>query len=375
MYFTIMFTLTWPHCIGQSRIKEVLEAAIANRSLGHAYLFSGDEGAGKFAAALDVTLSLLCESTAKRPCLACPSCKKVMEYSHPDFHLIMPVILGTEHKSDGDLNAKGWAVIAERAKERIRDPYSAADRSKAPSIPVDWIREVTHTIRGGSYSGGVNVAILDCVDSLKAESANSMLKILEEPPPGTVLLLLTDRISEVLPTIVSRCQIVRFAWLSPDEIRAELVCRFGEEAASADGGITDTGSLGKSLELYRNPAAGVIADAAAFLDLCGEGSWMEIAKRIDDMADWKDLARYEKFFAVIMDLVREAFLQELPASGNVFLAKPVWRAKKSLTNAQVAATLEICGRSIAAVRGYAGILLVLSNSAIALAEVFGGKKQ
>lgn len=287
----------------------------------------------------------------------------------------MPVILGTEHKSDGDLNAKGWAVIAERAKERIRDPYSAPDRSKAPSIPVDWIREVTHTIRGGSYSGGVNVAILDGVDSLKAESANSMLKILEEPPPGTVLLLLTDRISEVLPTIVSRCQIVRFAWLSPDAIRAELVCRFGEEAASADGGITDTGSLGKSLELYRNPAAGVIADAAAFLDLCGEGSWMEIAKRIDDMADWKDLARYEKFFAVIMDLVREAFLQELPASGNVFLAKPVWRAKKSLTNAQVAATLEICGRSIAAVRGYAGILLVLSNSAIALAEVFGGKKQ
>jgi hypothetical protein len=142
-----------------------------------------------------------------------------------------------------------------------------------------------------------------------------------------------------------------------------------------DGSIADTGSLRKSLELFRNPAAGVIADAAAFLDLCGEGSWMEIANRIDEMVDWKDLARYEKFFAAIMDLVREAFLQELPASGNVFLAKPAWRARKSLTHAQVAAILEICGRSIVAVRGYAGILLVLSNGAIALSEVFGGKKQ
>jgi DNA polymerase III delta' subunit len=377
MYFMLMIdSFVWPHCIGQTRIKEVLEAAIVNDSLGHAYLFSGDEGCGKFAAALDVALGLLCENPKVRPCLACPSCRKVRDYAHPDFHIIMPVVLAKEHKSDGDLSASGWEEVARCAKERISEPYSMADHEKAPSIPVDWIREVNHTIQGGAHGAGMNVAILDGVDVLNREAANSMLKLLEEPPPGTVLLLLTSRMSEVLPTIVSRCQILRFAWLSPKEIRDELARRFGaEETAEADSSIFDTGSLGKSLQLFKNPPAEARKDAAAFLELCNGGEWPAIAQRIDEMVEWKDLDRYENFFGAVIGLVRDAFLHELPGIENVFLTDRPWRPPAAFSHDGVGMVLDICAKSIAAVRGYANTMLVLSNCAIALVEVFRAQKQ
>ncbi len=373
-----MSPLAWPHCAGQTHIKEVLEAAIANNSLGHAYLFSGDAGSGKFAAALDVALSLLCVSPAGRPCLKCQACKKVLDYAHPDFHIIMPVLLGKEHKSDGDLSEEGWKEVAKRAKERIGKPYAppASGHAKTqPSIPVDWIREVNHAIQGGTHGAGMNVAILDGVDLLNKESANSMLKLLEEPPAGTVLLLLTDRVSEVLPTIVSRCQILRFAWFSPDEISAELGRRFGGGAADADRSVFDTGSLGKSLEIFEHRLAAAHADAAAFLDLCAGGDWPAIARCIDGMLGWEDSDRHVKLFGAIVELVRGAFLHELPRIENVFLNGQSWRATMMLSPAGAEAVLDICERSVAAVRGYANILLVLTNCAIALVEVFRGEKQ
>jgi len=119
----------------------------------------------------------------------------------------------------------------------------------------------------------------------------------------------------------------------------------------------------------------VRGEAAAFLDLCADGDWMAIAKRIDEMVEWKDLDRYEKFFGAIMELVRDAFLRELPAGGDVFSSGPVWRAKKTPSPAAVEKVLDLCGRSIVAVRGYANILLVLAGGAIELAEVIGAKKQ
>jgi hypothetical protein len=371
-----MFTRTWPHCIGQARIKEVLEAAIANNSLGHAYLFSGDEGSGKFAAALDLALGLLCEGSGARPCMACPSCRKVMDYAHPDFHIIMPVVLDKEHKgSDGDLSAKGWEFVGNEAKKRIDEPYLAIDHEKAPTIPVDWIREVNHTIQGGARGAGMNVAILDGVDRLNTESANSMLKLLEEPPAGTVLLLLTDRLSEVLPTIASRCQMLRFAWLLPAEIREGLKRRFGAKADGADKSLFETGSLGKSIALFANPPVEVRADAEAFLDLCGQGDWTAIAPRIDELVEWKDLDRYEKFFGAVVELAREGYLHGLPPIENVFLSGREHAPGRAFSHEEVGRVLDLCGKSIAAVRGYANMMLVLSTFAIALVEVLRAQKQ
>ena len=105
-------TLLWKNLVGQDRVKEVLANAFTHEMLGHAYLFCGDEGTGKFAAALELSMALLCSDPGKAPCYACDSCTKVLRYAHPDFHVIMPVSLEKEHKKDGKLSAEGWNFLA-----------------------------------------------------------------------------------------------------------------------------------------------------------------------------------------------------------------------------------------------------------------------
>ena len=369
-----MTAITWPHCEGQHNVKRVIEAAIANNSLGHAYLFSGAEGAGKFAAALDLALILLCESTKKRPCLTCPSCAKVLHNAHPDFRVVLPVVLGKEHKGDGsELKEAGWQHIAACVKERIENPYSMPDHARVPVIPVEWIREMSHAIIRGAASGGRNVAILDGIDLMNKESSNSMLKLLEEPPAGTVLMLLTNRISAVLPTIVSRCQIIRFSWLSQGEIREALVRRLAVDADDERlNEVCDTGSLGQSLYLWRHPPDEARDTAAAFFNLASSDDWMALASFIDEAVQWNDYSRYEQLFTDIAEQARIAFLGELQGTDNVFL--PV--ARRTIRPAGIASPEQaerlrsLCQKSMDAVKARANMTLVLSNFAIALREMF-----
>ena len=88
-----MKTLKWTNLLGQERVKEMLSSAVANGTLGHAYLLCGDIGTGTFQAALELSMALLCSSDREVPCYTCEACKKVLRNAHPDFHVIMPVSL------------------------------------------------------------------------------------------------------------------------------------------------------------------------------------------------------------------------------------------------------------------------------------------
>ncbi|MGA2508394.1 MAG: hypothetical protein ABSF80_13065 [Chitinispirillaceae bacterium] len=375
-----MPTIQWPHCAGQLRVKEVLEAAVNNNSLGHAYLFAGDAGCGKFAAALDLALFLLCEGeNFQRPCMKCASCTKVLHYAHPDFHLIMPVVLSKEHKGEGgELKAEGWEYIASCARERISNVYGLPDHEKVPAIPVEWVRELSHTILRGAHGSGANVAILDGLDSLNKESANSMLKLLEEPPAGTVLFLLTDRPSAVLPTIVSRCQILRFSYLSPDEISTEFCSRLSVDPSDPRlKNVIHTGSLGRSLYLWDHPADDVRKESTLFWNLCLRKDWQELAGYIDHLSEQGDYALFERLFTELMQCVRNAFLRELDGTENIFLGdrSSTVDLQGITSHAQVEKLSELCERSIAAVRAHANITLVLAHFAIVLTEALHGEKQ
>ena len=237
-----MAVLKWNKLVGQDRVKNVIGKAYQNGTLGHAYLFCGERGTGKFAAAVDLAMALLCQHEEARPCKRCPACKKADSYSHPDFHVIMPLVLQSEHKKEGgSLSDEGWALAATTAKRRISDPYRLTQYSGIPNIPVDWIREANEAIMRGGTEGPANVVIIDGVDTMSDKSANAMLKTLEEPPPGTVMILLTDKHHAVLPTIVSRCQTMRFTQLTPDQIKGALYKRLraGTLGKQPDDAVSD----------------------------------------------------------------------------------------------------------------------------------------
>ncbi|MCU0608388.1 MAG: DNA polymerase III subunit [Chitinispirillaceae bacterium] len=370
-----MTKIHWKHCVGQQHVKSVLGASLTKGTVGHAYLFSGEPGAGKFAAALDLALALLCKNNAAQPCMVCDACTRVLRYAHPDFRVLMPLVA---KEKDDDLSEKEWGHIPGLIRERMAKPYALLSFDKKPNIPVALMREANHAIRRGPIEAPMNVTIIDAVDTMNSESANTMLKLLEEPPAGTIMLLLTGNLPAVLPTIVSRCQMLRFAYLSPGEIREGLAGACGIDKNDPRlGPVLDCGSIGRALQLFENPAE---VEESAFRSLwtaCTEGNWEAITPVVDGLAEWGDLTMYDNFFSSGIRQIRKAFLGELGGTGNVFSGGPAEGLKlESPATVERAETLAaLCQNALASVKAHGSATLVLVNFALALTEILNGKKQ
>jgi DNA polymerase-3 subunit delta' len=168
---------------GHDEIWRAFEQAVSGGRLAHGYLFTGPKGIGKRLFAVELAKALLCE--AQRPelqaCQQCSSCRLMDAGNHPDF------------------------FIVHRPEDKVE-------------MPIDTMRELTRSMALKPARGQRRIAIVDDADDFNEESANCFLKTLEEPPPGSVLILIGSSAERQLSTIVSRCQVVRFARLSEFEV-------------------------------------------------------------------------------------------------------------------------------------------------------------
>jgi DNA polymerase-3 subunit delta' len=166
--------------------------------LPHAILFYGLEGTGKTEFAEGFAQSLLCEQTDQEghACGQCASCGWFAQYSHPDYRRVRPEAL-----DEGD------AVDTEEGGD-ADDAPKAAKSTKAPSkeIKIDQIRALSDFMNISTHRQGRRVILLYPAEALNAAAANALLKTLEEPPAGTVFLLVTNSLDRLLPTILSRCR-------------------------------------------------------------------------------------------------------------------------------------------------------------------------
>ena len=187
-----------------------------------------------------------------------------------------------------------------------------------------------------------------------------------------------NRPSAVLPTIVSRCQILRFSYLSPDEISTEFCSRLSVDPSDPRlKNVIHTGSLGRSLYLWDHPADDVRKESTIFWNLCLRKDWQELAGYIDHLSEQGDYALFERLFTELMQCVRNAFLRELGGTENIFLGdrSSTVDLQGITSHTQVEKLSELCERSIAAVRAHANITLVLAQFAIVLTEALHGEKQ
>ncbi|GAA7766463.1 MAG: DNA polymerase III subunit delta' [Burkholderiaceae bacterium] len=159
--------------------------------LPHALLLHGQQGIGKRDLALHFAQGLLCESALPdgQPCNTCSACHWFGQGNHPDFTVVRPEALEAgagEAEGDGESSSK----------------------KKAPSkiIRMEQVRALIEAVGVGTHRAGLRVVVVYPLDALQTEGANALLKTLEEPPPSTVFLLVTDRLDRVLPTILSRCR-------------------------------------------------------------------------------------------------------------------------------------------------------------------------
>jgi DNA polymerase-3 subunit delta' len=181
--------VSWP--VGHEALVEAFRGVVAGERLAHAYLFAGPVGVGKRAFARTLGKLLLCEGQAKdfQPCGRCPACLQVDAETHPDFHV-------------------------------ARAPEDAHE------FPVELMKEFIGQLALKPARGRYRIAILEDADMLNDESANAFLKTLEEPPPRSLLILVATSVEHQLPTIRSRCQLVRFPPL-PAKVLAEALLAEG----------------------------------------------------------------------------------------------------------------------------------------------------
>ena len=180
--------------------------------LPHAILFHGAQGIGKTAFAEHFAQSMLCESLPAdgHPCGQCASCGWFVQYNHPDYRRVRPEVL------DDDDGAEG-----EDAVETI-EVKKTAKAAKAPSkeIKIDQIRALADFMNISTHRQGKRVITLYPAEALNTAAANALLKMLEEPPPDTIFLLISNSLDRLLPTILSRCR--KFAMTMPSYDEALL---------------------------------------------------------------------------------------------------------------------------------------------------------
>lgn len=175
--------------------------------LPHAILFYGPVGIGKTQFVEHVAASLLCESPGQNghACGTCQSCNWFSQYGHPDYRRVRPEVLEDEEGA-----AEGAAEVVETKK---------SSKTKAPSkdIRIEQVRALSDFMNVSTHRSGQRVVMLHPAEALNTASANAILKTLEEPPPNTVFLLISNNLSRLLPTILSRCRKFALHMPSNDE--------------------------------------------------------------------------------------------------------------------------------------------------------------
>ncbi|MBO9353696.1 DNA polymerase III subunit delta' [Bordetella petrii] len=178
--------------------RDIARAWLAERErFAHAWLVHGMAGIGKLDFASAAAASLLCESPRDHlACGQCPACAWVASGNHPDLRRIRPEAIALQEGADA----------AEDGEAAEPATGTAAKRAPSKEIRIDQIRALESWFNTATHRGGWRVALLYPAQALNVISANALLKVLEEPPPHTVFLLVADAPDRLLPTLVSRCR-------------------------------------------------------------------------------------------------------------------------------------------------------------------------
>ena len=279
---------------GNQRVKQLLRRLLESNRVPGALLFSGEEGVGKKRFALELGKALNCRSPrGVEGCDDCPSCRRIPKFNYPQ-------------TKDPD----AWI-------EMIRTDHPDVAMVVAPRrvLRVDQMRQIEREAYYRPFEGKARVFLIDDADKLNPASTNALLKILEEPPPTSHLILLTSRPAMLLETIRSRCQAVRFAPLSVAEIEEYLLrdktikpTEARLRARLAGGSISR--ALANDLDDYKTRRTDMLRVLEA-LAVTGDRS------QLLNMAEELNSARYKDDYEVMLDvleaLIRDAWMLSLGA--------------------------------------------------------------
>jgi len=242
---------------GQKEIISKLIRSVKEERVSHAQLFTGPPGCGSLALALAYATYVSCENrTDTDSCGICKSCVKYEKMIHPDLHFVFPV---TKNKKDSEPVSDSF--IEEWREFAGKSPFFTVN-SWLDSIEVGNAQglifsseaaEIIKKLSLKTFESDFKIMIIWLPEKMHPSAANKLLKLIEEPPDRTLFLLVSDEPDKVLPTILSRCQLIRIPGFKNNEIREFIAMKFSAEKQKASE-IADVanGNIIKAIELYEN---------------------------------------------------------------------------------------------------------------------------
>jgi len=290
--------------IGHAALKAKLIGNIREGRIPHAQLFVGPRGSGNLTMALAYAQYLLCENRqAVDACGECPSCLQMAKLEHPDLHLAFPIYFTDKVKVCE-------AFVTDWRKAVRNEPYLDMDRwregmeseNKQLRMGVDIAHEIQRRLSLKSFRGGHKVMVVWMPELMDAAASNKLLKVLEEPEPNTLFLLVATDMDQLLATIVSRAQLVKVPALATDEVADALVERMPElgiDAARAAAARSE-GDLLEAVRLASESEAEHFVFFRDWLRACYKREVTTTAELADGFAklgrEWqKSLVRYGLF--------------------------------------------------------------------------------
>jgi len=277
--------MSFSNIVGQDIAISILKKVLKGGRVAHAYLFAGPDGVGKSLATKAFAKALICEVQKEEDsCDSCTSCKKVDSASHPDVYWVSPS------------GPKGLIKIKEIKELRRRATFKP-------------------------YEARHNIFVIEGADALTEEAGNSLLKVLEEPPSECILILIASNLTRVLPTILSRCQTIRFTQISPRRLKGYLIESFG--LSETDAHLLTSmagGSLGRAVRFMESgllERRGEIVNS--FLKI---GSGEELADSLEETFDrFSDKEELREAIELLALLFRDMIFLKVGAEKD-FLANP-----------------------------------------------------
>lgn len=274
--------------LGNNHVKEILRRMLKTDRVSHSLLLAGVEGVGKKEFALELAKAFICQNTRDfEACDKCPACRRAGKFAFP--------------KSD-DRDAHKQIIFSEHPDAGIVLPYNK-------NILVDAVRDLEKEANFRPFEAKARFFLIDDADKMNDAASNALLKTLEEPSPTSYIILLSSRPDALLPTILSRCQTLRFAPIETKKIENYLLetKKFSHEDAEISARMSE-GSIGRALKTDLNKLRERREIILKILDsLLVTENRSVLLKTAEEINDAKNKENYESFLDILQTLIHDVW--------------------------------------------------------------------
>jgi DNA polymerase III subunit delta' len=298
--------------VGQNEVKSRLRNAFHEGRIAHALMFLGPEGSGNLALALAFAQYISCANrTDEDSCGVCPTCNKISSLQFADMYFTFPFFNKTDSIEE-KTTCNDW--IKEWRSHLAASPYTTLDQwrneltddNKQLIMSVAEAGNIMNHLSLKSYEGGYKFQIIWMAEFLKPDTANKLLKIIEEPPQNTIFLLVASSLENILATILSRVQVIYIPKIDDADIKHSLTDLGANEDKASEIAHFAHGDWNKALQLLhaRNPDENYAIQFQSWMRMCYKKDVPGIVKWADDMH--KESREDQKhFLSYALDQIRQ----------------------------------------------------------------------